>query len=154
MATLNELKMLFSNRSASDVAIEISGFTGFRTTLLEELTPEEMNELYNIHCKAKIPQISTESEAIYQHMLKKHWIGNVLTIATEEGIKEPNDWKKFNDWMMRSSKFKKHLNAHSVKELKILHQQLCKLRDNNERSSQKPLTKAWMKKAIKNQNLN
>ena len=113
-----------------------------------------MNELYKIHCKDEIPQISTESEAIYQQMLRKHWISNVLTIATEQGIKEPNDWRKFNDWMMRSSKFKKHLNAHSVKELKILHQQLCKLRDNNLKSAEKPLTKAWMKKAIKNQNLN
>ena len=49
MATLNELKMLFSHRPHHEVAIEVSGFTGFRTTLLEELTPEEMNELYNIH---------------------------------------------------------------------------------------------------------
>lgn len=154
MATIEDLREIFSHRPPHEVAIEVSGFTGFRTTLLEELTPEEMNELYNIHCKAEIPQISTESEAIYQQMLKKHWISNVLTIATEQGIKEPNDWRKFNDWMMRSSKFKKHLNAHSVKELKILHQQLCKLRDNNLKSAEKPLTKAWMKKAIKNQNLN
>ena len=64
MATLNELKMLFSNRSASDVAIEISGFTGFRTTLIDELTQEEINKLYRIHT-AKF--IDNEAE-------KRYWI--------------------------------------------------------------------------------
>ena len=154
MVTIEDLREIFSHRPPHEVAAEVSGFTGFRTTLLEELTPEEMNELYKIHCKAKIPQISTESEAIYQQMLKKHWIGNVLTIATEEGIKEPNDWEKFNSWMMKGSIFKKSLNEHTLDELKALHRQMHKLRSNNEKSAQKPLTKAWMKKAIKNKTLN
>ena len=97
MVTIEDLREIFSHRPPHEVAIEVSGFTGFRTTLLEELTPEEMNELYKIHCKDEIPQMSSESEAIYQQMLKKHWISNVLTIATEQGIKESNDWRKFND---------------------------------------------------------
>ena len=66
MATLNELKMLFSNRSASDVAIEISGFTGFRTTLIDELTQEEINKLYRIHT-AKFKKILDKLYFVYCH---------------------------------------------------------------------------------------
>ena len=49
MATIEDLREIFSHRLPHEVAAEVSGFTGFRTTLLEELTPEEMNELYKIH---------------------------------------------------------------------------------------------------------
>ena len=48
MATIEDLREIFSHRLPHEVAAEVSGFTGFRTTLLEELTPEEMNELYKI----------------------------------------------------------------------------------------------------------
>lgn len=148
MATLEDLKKIFSERAPHEVAIEISGFTGFRTTLMEELTPAEIDKLYNIH-QGKYQRQISDLEA-----LKRHWRSNVLTIATEEGIKEPNGWEKFNHWMLNRSKFKKHLNAHNLEELKALHRQLCQLRDNNEKSAKKPFNKAWLRKGIKNQNLN
>ncbi|RKW64052.1 MAG: hypothetical protein D8B49_01005 [Riemerella sp.] len=155
MATLNELKMLFSNRSVSDVAIEISGFTGFRTTLIDELTQEEINKLYRIHT-AKF--IDNEAE-------KRYWISCILSIATKEGLHYPvmiekngrmiqDDWHKFNTWMLTKSTVHKLLFLCSLEELKAVHQQLCKLRDNNKKSSQKPFNKAWMRKAIRNKNLN
>ena len=163
MATIEDLRAIFRKKKPHEIAIEVGGFTGFRTSNIEELRPEEIDRLYTIHTSGILSPAQGEHTSglpletatlLAEEIAKKKWKSSILRIATEEGIKEPNDWKKFNDWMMESSKFKKHLNAHSVKELKILHQQLCKLRDNNEKSSQKPLTKAWMKKAIKNKALN
>ncbi len=147
MATIEDLKGILSHKKPHEIAIEISGFTGHRTTLIDELTPDEIEKLYKIHDK-------TNAHAIYEETMRRTWISKILTIATDEGIKEPNGWTKFNEWMLNSSRFKKHLNAHSLDELKLLHQQFCKLRDNNEKSAQKPMTKPWLKKAIKNKDLN
>lgn len=148
MATLKDLKELFAYRQPHEVAIEVNGFTGFRTTLLEELTQEEVDRLYTIHqgFLLKKKELS-EEEYLQELLLKKKWRANILAIATEEGIKEPDSWTKFNHWMLNSSKFKKQLNAHSLDELKELHKQFCRLRENNACSAQKPMTKAWERKA-------
>jgi len=89
-----------------------------------------------------------------EEIAKKKWKSSILRIATEEGIKEPNDWGKFNSWMMKGSIFKKSLNEHSLDELKALHRQMHKLRSNNEKSAQVPLTRAWLRKGNKNKALN
>lgn len=147
MATINDLRELFIHRQPHEVAIEISGFTGFRTTLIEELTQEEIDKLYRIHSKR-------EAGVMYEELMRKTWKSNVLTIATEQGLKEPHGWEKFNHWMLTKSRFRKHLNAHNVDELKLLHQQLCQLRDNNEKSAQKPMNRAWFRKGEQNKNWN
>lgn len=157
MATLEDLKSIFANRQPHEVATEICGFTGFRTTLLEELTQEEINRLYEIHAP-KQKNFETKED-------KNYWISNILTIATEEGLHYPimvkkngklvkDNWYKFNTWMLTQSTVKKLLYFCNVKELKAVHRQLCKLRDNNEKSAQKPLNKAWWRQGIENKNLN
>lgn len=157
MATIEDLRDLFSERKPHEVAIEISGFTGFRTTLLEDLTPEEINRLYQIHCP-KTKSVESKND-------KNYWISNILTIATEEGLHYPvmvkkngkmvkDNWHKFNTWMLTKSTVKKFLYFCNVEELKAVHRQLCKLRDNNEKSAQKPFNKAWWRKGEKNKNLN
>ena len=147
MATIEQLKGILSHKKPYQIAIEISGFTGHRTTLLEELTEQEVDKLYDIYIKK-------DKNSAYAELVRKIWVSKVLKIATEQGIKQPNSWEKFNNWMLKSSRFKKHLNAHSLEELKLLHQQFCKLRDNNEKSAQKPMSKAWLRKGIENKNLN
>lgn len=156
MATLSELKHLFAHRQPHDIAIEISGFTGFRTTLLEELTQEEIDRLYAIYR----PMTPTQCEE------GKKWLrSNILTIATKEGIHRPamiekngkiveDDWYHFNNWMLTYSTVHKLLFHCNVEELKAVHRQLCKLRDNNEKSAQKPFNQAWWRKGEKNKNLN
>lgn len=151
MATIEDLRAIFRKKKPHEIAIEVGGFTGFRTSNIEELRPEEIDRLYTIHTSGLPLETAT---LLAEEIAKKKWKSSILRIATEEGIKEPNDWGKFNSWMMKGSIFKKSLNEHSLDELKALHRQMHKLRSNNEKSAQVPLTKAWMKKAIKNQNLN
>lgn len=156
MATLEELKNILSDREPHEIAIDVSGISGFRTTLLEDLSQEEIDKLYQIHAPKII--ISNEKE-------KTKVMSDILTIATDEGLhytvwvekkgKMVEDkWFKLNEWMMTCSTVKKLLFQCSLEELKAVHRQLCKLRDNNEKSAKKPFNKAWLRKGIKNQNLN
>lgn len=161
MATLEDLKTLFKDREPHDIAIEISGFTGFRTTLMEELTPTEIDKLYNIHN----PRTQPLSERNGSKEEKRKWISYILKIATDEGIHRPvtimknrqnvvDEWYNLNKWMLTQSTAKKLLYFCNLEELKAVYQQLCKLRDNNEKSAQKPLNKAWWRKGNQLKGLN
>lgn len=155
MATLEDLRNVLFDRTPHELAIEISGFTGFRTTLIEELTQEEIDILYKIHKRRY-------DESIEE---KRKWSSYILKIATDEGIHRPvmvvkygknvvDCWYSFNHWMLTQSTAKKLLYHCNVEEMEAVHQQLCKLRDNNEKSAQKPMNKAWWRKGVKNRNLN
>lgn len=148
-----QLKELFAERSPSDVAIEINGFTGWRTTLLEELTDHEAETLLKIHLPRE-KDLEDECNALLEEMKRKEWKSAILALAERTGIKDPGDFQKFNNWMFTKSKFKKHLNAHSLEELKALHAQLRAAHANNVRSAQKVMTKAWCHKAEKNKTWN
>lgn len=166
MATLEDLKMLFENREPHDIAIEINGFTGFRTTLMEELTPAEIDKLYKIHTNGfRQSAVGGQRTASNEKEEKRKWISYILKIATDEGIHRPvtimknrqnvvDEWYNLNKWMLTQSTAKKLLYFCNLEELKAVYQQLCKLRDNNEKSAQKPLNKAWWRKGMRNQNLN
>ena len=149
MATINDLKELFAERDELSIASEVYGFTSFRTTRMEELTQEEIDALVKVHSPEKLDE---QFNALIEELKMKEWRSKILALAEREGIKEPNSFQKFNNWMLLNSKFKKQLSYHSLKELQELHRQLCALRDNNKRSATKPLTKAWERKA--NQNIN
>lgn len=153
MTAKEELKALFANRTAVDVAIEINGFTGFRTTSIHDLTEDEAIELLSIHTPNK-KDVEEENLALKYDLIRSAWISKVLKIAKETGIKETGSFHKFNNWMFTSSKFKKHLNAHSIDELKEVHTQLHAVKTNNARSANRTMTKAWWDKAEKNKNLN
>ncbi|MCU7615640.1 hypothetical protein NZ698_00400 [Chryseobacterium sp. PBS4-4] len=148
-----ELKQLFADRKPIDVAIEINGYTGFRTTLIDELTEQEAMKLLSIHVP-KEKSVEEENNALKHELLRNGWISKILKIAEETGIKEKGRFEKFNGWMYVSSKFKKHLNAHSIEELQEVHRQLHAVKTNNARSANRPMTKAWWDKAEKNVKLN
>lgn len=82
--------------------------------------------------------ISAEQELI---MKRKRSI--VLKLATNTGIKEPNDWKRFNGWMKEYSILKKELHAYTYDELDDLTKQFRALQDNYTKSAIKTGTKAW-----------
>lgn len=88
--------------------------------------------------KANDQSLSAEMELI---MKRKR--SNILTIATHTGIKEPDSWTKFNNWMLSSSIHKKELHAYDYHELDDLLKQFQALKANYERSSEKIGTKAW-----------
>jgi hypothetical protein len=85
----------------------------------------------------KLPQ-SAEIELI---MKRKR--SNILTLATATGIKAPDSWTKFNNWMLNSSIYKKALNDYGYDELDDLLKQFQALKMNYEKSAEKTGTKAW-----------
>ncbi len=153
MATLQDLQELFAERKPETVAMQISGFTGWRTTRLEELSPEEINRLYSIH-SPKLQDVEAEFNAFKAELIMKAWRSKILAAAEKAGFKEPGCFHKFNGWMVQRSKFKKALSAHNVEELKELHRQINAALTNNLRSAQKPMTKAWWNQGDKLKNLN
>ena len=148
-----KLKEMFVNRNPMAVSAEISGFTGFKKTKIEELSETEAINLLAIH--APTPKsIIDEYNALKEKELRKSYMSAIIATAEAEGIKEPGSFDKFNKWMLKSSVFKKHLNSHSLDELHGLLRQMKALKDNNKRSSQKPLSEAWFRKQNKLKNLN
>ncbi|MEC3875962.1 hypothetical protein [Chryseobacterium salviniae] len=153
MTAKQQLKDLFADRDPVQVAIEINGFTGFRTTVIEEMTEQEAIKLLSIHAP-KPKTVEEQNNELRNDLIRNGWISKILKIAEETKIKEPGSFHKFNDWMYKSSVFKKHLNAHTIEELQKVHQQLHAVKTNNARSAKKPLTKAWWDKGVNNIKLN
>ncbi|HFK5562082.1 TPA: hypothetical protein ACGZ9C_001729 [Elizabethkingia anophelis] len=148
-----QLKELFADRKPMDVAIEISGFTGFRTSKIDDLSTEEAINLLAIH-KPLPKDVEARNNALLEEILCKEWKSKILAVAEQEGIKESGDFQKFNNWMLQYSVCKKHLNAYNLEELKALLIQMQALKFNNARSSGKPMNEAWWRKGQKLKNLN
>lgn len=148
-----ELQKVFASRDSASIAIEINGFTGWRTTLVEELTDQEAQQLLDIHCP-KPKTVDAEYNALKEDFIKREWKSAVLAMAEKTNIKEKGSFAKFNNWMIASSRFKKHLNAHTIDQLKLVHQQLKAVQQNNARSATRPMTKAWWNKAESLKNYN
>lgn len=148
-----KLKELFADRNPVNVAIEINGFTSWRTTLIDELTEKEARTLLEIHTP-RPADLDAEFNALKEEIVRKNYKSAILALAERTGLKDPGDFQKFNSWMMLKSKFKKHLNAHSLTELKQLYNQLRAVQANNARSAQRPMTKAWWHKGEQNKNYN
>lgn len=153
MNAKQQLKELFADRNPVNVAIEINGFTSWRTTLIDELTEKEARTLLEIHTP-RPADLDAEFNALKEEIVRKNYKSAILALAERTGLKDPGDFQKFNSWMMLKSKFKKHLNAHNIEELKALHIQLRAAAANNARSAQKPCTKAWWHKGAQLKTLN
>lgn len=153
MATLQDLQELFAERKPQDVAIQISGFTGWRTTKIEDLSQDEINTLYAIHAP-KLKDVEEEFQAFKTELIVKAWRSKILATAEKAGIKKADSFHEFNDWMLTRSTFKKALYSLNVEELKTVHRQLNGVITNNRKSAAKPLTKAWWMCADKLKNLN
>lgn len=86
---------------------------------------------------------SEQSLSAEMELIMKRKRSVILTLATDTGIKEPNDWTKFNNWMKASSIHKKALNAYGYEELDELTKQFYALKENYENSAKKVGNKAW-----------
>lgn len=113
-----------------------------RTTNIDDLTPEEVEKIYKMFFPKEVLASEQLITAKNNDVLKKHR-SNILTIATRIGIKEPDSWDKFNNWMLKNSKFKKKLNDHNLEELKELELQFRAASTNYDRSALQIGTKAW-----------
>ncbi len=146
------LTELFADRKAHEIAIEIYGFTGFRTGFIEELTDAEATKLLAMHLP-KEKDLDEEFNALKYDMICREWKHKIIDIATSEGIKKEG-WHDFNNFMQISSVFKKHLNAHNLEELKVLFKQFKAIQTNNRKSARKTMTKAWERQGYNIKHLN
>lgn len=86
---------------------------------------------------------SDQSLSAEMELIMKRKRSNILTIATKTGIKEANNWTKFNKWMLNSSVHKKPLKEYNYEELDDLNKQFRQLQANYENSAKKVGNKAW-----------
>lgn len=86
---------------------------------------------------------SSQSLSAEMELIMKRKRSVILTLATHTGIKEPDSWTKFNNWMKNSSVHKKSLNEYEYDELDDLTKQFQALKANYEHSAEKMGTKAW-----------
>ena len=135
---------LFEKFSAFAISQTVFLHTG-RTTDIEELSDEELAEVYKIF----FPTERNIAEKVfllnYEKLLKEHR-SIVLSIATRIGLKEPDSWDKFNNWMLKSSILKKKLNDYNLQEIKDLERQLRATESNYQASAEKAGNKAWYHK--------
>ena len=113
---------LFEKFSAFAISQTVFLHTG-RTTDIEELSDEELAEVYKIFFPAERNIAEQVFMLNYEKLLKEHR-SIVLSIATRIGLKEPDSWDKFNNWMLKSSIKKKKLNDYNLQEIKDLERQL------------------------------
>ena len=102
------------------------------------------NYLNNQKREVETPKIESEqSLSAEMELIMKRKRSVILTLATHTGIKEPDSWIKFNNWMLNSSIHHKALNAYQYDELDDLTKQFQALKANYENSAEKTGTKAW-----------
>ena len=146
MTPLQELTGYLTRKKPNDIAILIDSISDHRTMSIEDLTASEINLLLTVF---RPKTIEDKANVLVNELKLKTMRSNILALAERTGIKEPGNFHKFNNWMNTSSVFKKHLNAHSLEELQVLYKQLRAAEMNNNRSAQKPMTKAWFQRAEK-----
>ena len=135
---------LFEKFSAFAISQTVFLHTG-RTTDIEELSDEELAEVYKIFFPAERNTAEQVFLLNYEKLLKEHR-SIVLSIATRIGLKEPDSWDKFNNWMLKSSILKKKLNDYNLQEIKDLERQLRATESNYQASAEKAGNKAWYHK--------
>ena len=135
---------LFEKFSPFAISQTVFLHTG-RTTDIEELSDEELAEVYKIFFPTERNIAEQVFMLNYEKLLKEHR-SIVLSIATRIGLKEPDSWDKFNNWMLKSSILKKKLNDYNLQEIKDLERQLRATESNYQASAEKAGNKAWYHK--------
>ena len=108
-------------------------YTGGRTASSRELTQSELEHL--------ISRLEDDRENKVRRLRS-----TILDIATRVGIHDPNDWSKFNGFMLRRSVYKKPLPDYSYKELKRLLRQFRGIERAFERAAQNPKNMSYWRK--------
>ncbi len=108
-------------------------YTGGRTASSRELTQSELEHL--------ISRLEDDRENKVRRLRS-----TILEIATRTGIHDPNDWSKFNGFMLNRSVYKKPLPDYSYKELKDLLRQFKGIERSFARASKNPKNMSYWKK--------
>ena len=121
-----------------DRADLVQELTKGRTSSLRELTHIEYTNLIN-----QMRAFSANRATYNIEIESKRKRSQVLAIATLTGLKDPNDFRKFNAFMKDRSILKKPLNQYKLSELDALVQQFRGIEANYKKSAAKPGTVAW-----------
>ena len=135
---------LFEKFSESAIRMTVFDFTN-RTSNIDEMTDQELEKLYNTFFPKQPSLVEQVVLAEHRELLRKNR-SIVLKIATKIGLKHPDNFDKFNAWMLKSSILKKRLNDYSLTELQSLQRQLRSAESNFEASATKPGNQAWYQK--------
>lgn len=139
MATIKQLQTLFSKLGVEKTkrAERINAWTSGRTQTSKELQDDELQEL----CDSLKSELDRQKQ-IFEDA-KRQRRSTILTIATKEGIKQPNDWDTFNHFMLHKSVARKSLRLCNLDELEQVILQFRALAQSNAISAQKVGTKAY-----------
>lgn len=130
--------------SESAIRMSVYDFTN-RTSNIDEMTDYELEKMYNVFFPKQPSLMQKVVIAEHNELIRSHR-SICLTIATKIGLKAPDSWEKFNNWMLKSSVLKKRLNDYTLVELQSLERQLRSAESNFEASAEKPGNKAWYQK--------
>ncbi len=133
----------YSNDDRHDL---IYHFTNGRTESTKQLYMREMIEL----CE----WLERNLKSATDELLLRNKRAVVLKIAQSTGIHDPEDWSKFNGFMLNRSILHKPLKDYTFSELNDLIKQFRKLEQNYHKSAEKPLNKAWWHRGSKLAGLN
>jgi hypothetical protein len=142
MPSHKQLMTLFSQRNISDTQRHelIYAFTNGRTESSKDLIQKEINDLcWKLQNEF---QFYTYLDAHLEADRKKKRSA-ILTVATAVGIKQPNSWQSFNDFMKNRSIKKKQLSKYNLQELDELMRQFKGIESNYKKSAKNAGTKAW-----------
>lgn len=77
MATIEDLRAIFRKKKPHEIAIEVGGFTGFRTSNIEKLRPEEIDRLYTYtpagYCPQHEESTPTDCPLRRRHYWRRKW---------------------------------------------------------------------------------
>lgn len=115
-----------------------------RTSDLEELTPIELESLYNQFFPQ--PVHADPVVEMYQEQHLKSLRSIILKDAQYIGLYDVQNWDPFNAFMREKSPFKKALNKYTADEFEPLIKQFKSLRSKYDKAAKTPGTKEWYHK--------
>lgn len=113
-----------------------------RTTNIDELTDEELREMYRLFFPSKQEQINKLEQVNKIKALRSI----VLKDAQYLGLYTPNSWERFNRFMLERSPYKKRLTDYKEHEFELLIKQLKSMRTKFDQSAKKTGSKEWSRK--------
>ncbi|WP_066435505.1 hypothetical protein [Chryseobacterium sp. CCH4-E10] len=133
----------------SSIALQSSIWakTGGRTGNINDLGPEELEEIYYMFFpKEKKRTLEEEYIRIRDENKIKALRSTILKDAQYIGLYEPHNWKPFNDFMMKLSPLKKPLKNYKLNEFDSLIKQFKSLRSKYNKAAKIPGSKEWYHK--------
>ena len=141
--------MNYRHYFALEKRLHKAGYRIDRADLVRELTKgrtrslRELSHIEYTHLINQMREFAATMATYDMEIESKRKRSQVLAIATRTGLKDPNDWRKFNAFMKERSILKKPLNRYNLSELDALVDQFRAIEANYKKSAEKPGTAAW-----------